>query len=249
MIKDVKDTLLDRRSVRRYEREALAPEDLEFIREAIRNTPTSYNGQQFSVIEVSDQGIKDELAEIVGQKQLKTAALDLCFLSDYNKIRVAAEAKGLKYPPFQDTTDGLMVGVIDASLALMSAVAAANSRGLGCCPIGYARTVNPARVSELLELPDGVFLVCALSIGIPREIPDLKPKQPADLLFFRDKYGVAAMPEKLLAYDREIIKYHETRSENKSGEDWIGQILSYYKEGLTYDMLAALKARGYGMES
>ena len=61
MEKSVETTLLDRRSIRRYEREPISEEDLHFIREAIRNTPTSYNGQQFSVIEVSDQDIKLKL--------------------------------------------------------------------------------------------------------------------------------------------------------------------------------------------
>ena len=46
-MKDVKDTLLERRSVRRYEREAISDEQMNLIYEAIRNTPTSYNGQQF----------------------------------------------------------------------------------------------------------------------------------------------------------------------------------------------------------
>lgn len=247
MEKSVEQTLLDRRSIRRYEREAIPEQDLMFIREAIRNTPTSYNGQQFSVIEVSDQALKEKLAEIVGQKQFKTCARAFMFLSDYNKIAVAAKAKGLENPGFENTVDGLIVGTVDASLAMMSAIVAANSRGLGTCPIGYARTVNPAVISELLGLPKSVYLVCALAVGVPREIPDLKPKQPADLLFFNNKYGVDDMAAKLLKYDEEFTEYHRNRESNPSDEDWIGEILGYYKEGMNYQMLAALKAQGYGM--
>ena len=54
-MKSVKSTLLDRRSIRRYERESIDDSTMEFIYQAIRNTPTSYNGQQFSVIDVTDQ--------------------------------------------------------------------------------------------------------------------------------------------------------------------------------------------------
>ena len=57
-MKSVKDTILDRVSCRRYEREQLTPEQVEFICQAIANTPTSYNGQQFSVIDVDDQNLK-----------------------------------------------------------------------------------------------------------------------------------------------------------------------------------------------
>ena len=45
-MKDVKESLLGRTSVRRYEREAIPQETMDFIYEAVRNTPTSYNGQQ-----------------------------------------------------------------------------------------------------------------------------------------------------------------------------------------------------------
>ena len=58
-MKDVKQTLLDRVSIRRYEREPIPREDMDFIFEAIRNTPTSYNGQQFSVIDIDDQNLKE----------------------------------------------------------------------------------------------------------------------------------------------------------------------------------------------
>ena len=47
-MKSIEDILLQRTSVRRYERKKIEPEKLEFIYNAIRNTPTSYNGQQFS---------------------------------------------------------------------------------------------------------------------------------------------------------------------------------------------------------
>ncbi len=249
MLKTVEQTLLDRRSIRRYEREPIAPEDLDFIRQAIRNTPTSYNGQQFSVIEVSDQELKEKLSELVKQKQLKTCARAFMFLSDFNKIAVAAKAKGLNNPGFENTADGLIVGTVDAALAMMSGIVAAESRGLGCCPIGYARTVDPSAISELLKLPKGVYLVCALAVGVPREIPDLKPKQPDDLVFFNNTYGTENMEEKLLAYDEAFTEYHRTRAGNTSDKDWVSEILGYYEEGMKYNMLAALRKRGYGMES
>ena len=42
-MKDIKATLLERRSIRRYERESIPDETIEFIYDAICNTPTSYN--------------------------------------------------------------------------------------------------------------------------------------------------------------------------------------------------------------
>ncbi|MBD5214038.1 MAG: NADPH-dependent oxidoreductase [Bacteroidales bacterium] len=248
MNKTVEQTLLERRSVRRYEREPIPEADLDFIREAIRSTPTSYNGQQFSVIEIADQTLKEKLEALAHQKQFKTCNRVFVFLSDFNKISVAAKAKGLEMPPFQNTADGLIVGTVDAALAMMSAIAAAESRGLGCCPIGYARTVDPAAISELLGLPQGVYLVCALAVGVPREVPQLKPKQPRELVIFREKYGVDDMARRLLDYDETIRRYHLSRESNPSDSDWIGEMLGYYREGMNYQMLDALHRRGYAVE-
>lgn len=247
--RSVRETLLKRRSIRRYERQPIAEDDLRFIREAIRNTPTSYNGQQFSVIEIDNQPLKEQLAELVGQKQFKTSARVFAFLSDFNKIAVAASAKGLENPGFENTADGLIVGTVDAALAMMSAIVAASSRGLGTCPIGYARTVNPRRISEILHLPKGVYLVCALAVGVPREMPDMHPKQPLDLVVFKNSYGTPDMAGKLMDYDRTVAGYNMNRSGSTSDNDWAGHILDYYREGMGYNMLAALRARGYGMDS
>ena len=114
-MKSVKESLLDRTSIRRYEREPIPAETMEFIREAVRNTPTSYNGQQFSVIEIDDQPLKEELYGITNQKQLKTCNRLLIFCSDYNKISMLAQHKGVEMPAFYDTMDGVTIGIIDAS--------------------------------------------------------------------------------------------------------------------------------------
>ena len=239
--------MLERRCIRKYEAKPVSEEDLAFIRAAVRNTPTSYNAQQFSVIEVTDMALKKELAELIGQSQLEHAAVEFMFLSDFNKLNVAAQAKGLPLPEFQNTADGLVVGTIDASLAMMSAIVAAVSRGLGTCPIGYARTVDPEKITKILKLPKGVYLVCALAVGVPANMPDLKPKQPEDLVFFKNSYGTENMAEKLLDYDRIIKEYHKSRSSNQSDEDWISQMLGYYKEAMETEFLAFLRGQGYGL--
>lgn len=249
-MKSVKDTLLERTSVRRYEREAIPAETMELIYRAVENTPTSYNGQQFSVIDIDDQQLKEALYEITGQKQLKTCNRLLIFCSDYNKIAALAEKKGLEMPPFTDTMDGVLVGCIDATLAMMSAVVAAESAGLGCNCIGYLRTADPAKIASLLRLPKGVFVVCGLAMGIPREHPDLKPKQASSLVFHRNGYRTdrEEMASELETYDAVVRHYNRTRSGGTTDHDWVSHILGYYKEAMKYDILDYLKAQGYGIE-
>lgn len=246
-MKSVKETLLERTSVRRYEREAIPEEKMQFIFEAIRNTPTSYNGQQFSVIDISDQPLKEQLYELTNQKQLKTCNRLLIFLSDYNKIELLAKKKGLEMPPVMNTMDGVMLGVIDASLAMMSAVVAAESVGLGSNCVGYLRTVDPAKVAELLKLPKGVFVVCGLALGVPREHPDLKPKQPVSVMVHKNCYqqDTAYLTEELAKYDETVTEYNKTRSGGTTDNDWCAHILGYYAHVPDYRILDYLKAQGY----
>lgn len=249
-MESVKDSLLQRTSVRRYEREAIPEETMDFIFDAIRNTPTSYNGQQFSVIDISDQALKEELYLLTNQKQLKTCNRLLVFCSDYNKISLLAEKKGIAVPPFTNTMDGVIIGVIDASLAMMSAVVAAQAAGLGSNCVGYLRTVDPAKVAELLHLPKGVFVVCGLALGVPREHPDLKPKQKNDTVFFKNRYtsDTEKLVEDLVAYDNEISLYNTTRSGQTTTNDWCAHILDYYRHAMEYRILDYLKMQGYDVK-
>lgn len=245
-MKTVKESLLERVSVRRYEREALTEDQIHFIYEAIRNTPTSYNGQQFSVIDVSDQALKEKIEALIGQKQIKTCARFFVFCIDYNKIAVAAKAKGIDMPAFYDTVDGVTVGMIDASLAMMSAIVAVEAMGLGCCPIGYARTRDQQALAQMLKLPQHVMVVCGLAVGVPREHNDLKPKQPADLVVHSNEYRQDPMlAESVLDYDAEVTRYNETRSGSTTDNDWVGHIVEYYREAMSYRMLEALRERGF----
>lgn len=242
----VKETLLERRSIRRYERQPITEEQMHFIYEAIRNTPTSYNGQQYSVIDITDSDLKLHLYELTGQKQIKTCSHFLAFCADFNKIGIMARSKAVEMPRITHTADGLILGTVDASLAMMSAVVAACSLGLGTCCIGYARTAAPEEIASLLRLPQNVYLVCGLALGVPRELPDLKPKQPVDAIIHHDYYRPESeLRARLEAYDAEVTRYNATRSGSTTDNDWAKHIISYYAEAMNYRMLDALRLQGF----
>lgn len=241
----IKEFFETRTSVRRYEREPISNEALSVIYSAIMNTPTSYNGQQFSVIDISDQEMKEKLYEIIGQKQVKTCNRFMVFCADYNKINMLAEKKGVEMPDFTHTVDGVFVGVIDAALAMSSAYTAARACGLGSCCIGYARTADPKKLAEILELPKGVFVVCGLAIGVPREQPDVKPKEPVEVMIHQNKYTVDGMLDRLSDYDEHVQSYNATRNGTKTDNDWCAHIVDYYKDAMKYQMLDYIKSQGF----
>ena len=230
-MKTIEETLLNRTSVRRYEYDKIPSETLDFIYRAIANTPTSYNGQQFSVIAIDDQSIKEELYAITNQKQIKTCATLLVFCADYHKIDILAQKKRIDNPHFENTLDGVMVGIIDAALAMQNAVVAAQAAGLGSCCVGYARTANPEKIAEILKLPEGTFVV--------------KPKQPLSLVIHHNHYRTDDMAPELEQYDQTISEYNRHRSGTTSENDWCTHILDYYRIALGYDMEGYLNKQGF----
>ena len=82
---------------------------------------------------------------------------------------------------------------------------------------------------------------------MPRERPDLKPKQPESLVVFSNQYrqDSEAMTEELEAYDRNVAEYNRTREGSKTDNDWASHIVGYYREAMNYRMLRALQRRGF----
>lgn len=247
-MKTVTEILSSRATCRRYQRQGLTESQRNDIFNAIRNTPTSFNAQNYSVIYIDDQDKKLELYDIVGQKQIKTCAAFMVFCTDFNKLQVAASAKGEGMPPVYDCLDGVVDGAINASLALMSALVTAESLGLGTCPIGYARTVNPRAVATALGLPAHVMPVCGLAVGVPAEHNDLKPKQPTDLILHHNGYHSENLAQKLLDYDSVVTAYNQTRSGATTTNDWIGHMVEYYREMYSLAMLDKLHALGFDIK-
>lgn len=131
----------------------------------------------------------------------------------------------------------------------MSALTAAEAAGLGTCCIGYTRTAAPEAVSKLLSLPQDTFIVCGLAIGVPREMPDLKPKQPLEAVVHSNTYRDENLTDTLLAYDKEIEEYNRTRAGSKSDNDWASHIVDYYRMAMDYRMLSAIRRRGFDVEN
>lgn len=241
------ETILERRSVRRYERERIEDDKRQLIYEAINTSPTSHNGQQFCVIAIDDQELKEKIYELTKQKQIKTCDLFLVFCSDYHKMDLFAQEKGLDLPPIHQTLDGILVGAIDASIAMSNARIMAESLGLGCCCIGYIRTAAPEELSQLLNLPQGVAIVCGLTIGYPREIPDKRPKQELALHIHHNGYDDEGFGEKLEKYDHAIAHHNETHTLAKYIK-WSEQMERYYEESINKHTLRYYQSQGLGVD-
>jgi FMN reductase (NADPH)/FMN reductase [NAD(P)H] len=170
------ETLLNRKSIRAYETRAIEPDVRAAILKATLRAPTAGNMMLYSIIDVTDQRIKDRLAVTCdNQPFIARAPMVWVFLADYQRWYDYFRASGVesvcrrKNEPMRKPEEGdLFLACCDALIAAQNAVIAAESFGLGSCYIGDIIEQYEAH-KELLNLPQYVFPICMLVFGYPTQ--------------------------------------------------------------------------------
>lgn len=167
--------LHQRKSVRVYENRAIEPEVKQAILAAAIQAPTAGNMALYTILDITDQTIKDKLAvSCDNQPFIATAPMVLIFCADYRRwYDVFCEyVPEVRKPDLGD----LFLAQADTLIAAQNAVAAAHSLGLGSCYIGDI-TENYEYHKELLNLPQYVVPAAMLCMGYPtaQQISRVKP--------------------------------------------------------------------------
>ncbi|MOA18974.1 FMN reductase (NADPH) [compost metagenome] len=120
-----------------------------------------------------------------------------------------------------NSTEMFMVGVIDAALAAQNAAIAAESMGLGVCYIGGIRN-KLEEVSELLETPERVIPLFGMSVGIPKNHSDKKPRLPLEHIYHEEQYQQdnQLYVEQLEQYNAVISGYYSNRTNGERQDRW-----------------------------
>ena len=164
---DTVKLLLERKSVRVYTDEPVKKEDKALVLEAALQAPTAGNMTLYTILDITDQKIKERLAVTCdNQPFIATAPMVLVFCADYRRwyesfLRHVDE---VRKPSIGD----LFLAQADTFIAAQSAVVAAESMGLGTCYIGDI-TENFEEHREMLKLPKYVVPTCMICIGHPTE--------------------------------------------------------------------------------
>lgn len=161
--------LLDRRSVRVYEDTPVTEEEKASILLAACNAPTAGNQQLYSILDITDRGIKNRLAVLCdNQPFIASAPLVLIFAADQQRWYDAYLLENAS-PRLPEEGD-LILAVTDACIAAQNAVTAAQSLGIGSCYIGDVME-NCGKIRSLLDLPPYVFPCAMLVFGRPAPFP------------------------------------------------------------------------------
>lgn len=181
------DTLLERRSIRKFKPKPLSDDIVETLETVAQHAASSQFLNDWSAIRITDPAAKKRLAEIGGQPYIATAPLLYVFVLDEHRNAAIAASKGVETASDEFTLNGsyrYTQAQNDAVLALHAMETAAYSLGLGCVILGSLLNDVPALI-DLLNLPEYTYPVLGLAIGKPDQDPALKPRMPRSMQFLR----------------------------------------------------------------
>ncbi|MBQ5671291.1 MAG: nitroreductase family protein [Oscillospiraceae bacterium] len=156
-----------RKSVRVFTDRDITPEEKNAILEASVQAPTAGNQQLYTILDITDQKLKEALVDTCDhQPMIAEAKMVLIYCADCKKWYDAYEATDCA--PRKPGVGDLLLAVCDAVIAAQNAVTAAESLGIGSCYIGDVME-NCEQQRELLGLPEYVMPVGMVIFGYPTE--------------------------------------------------------------------------------
>jgi nitroreductase len=172
----VMEVLMKRKSIRAYEDREIPAEVRAEILKATLRAPTAGNLMLYSILEITDQSMKDQLAVTCdNQPFIARAPMVWIFLADYQRWFDYFLASGVnelckqKKLPLQKPEEAdLFLACCDALIAAQNAVIAAESFGIGSCYIGDIMEQYETH-REMLSLPQYVFPIGMLVFGYPTQ--------------------------------------------------------------------------------
>lgn len=220
-------------SIRKYKAQPIEQPIIDAIFKATQQAPSWINGQQMSIIRVTDQEKRIQLQELAGNQTYVGAAPEFwVFCLDFHRAAKACEIEGTPFA-IAENIDALLVGATDVGIALGTAIVAAESFGIGTVPIGGVRKDAQA-VIDLLELPAYVYPISGLCLGYRDEQPALKPRLPQQAVVFENTYD-SNMDLSLKEYNETFASYMVERTNGESNANWSSGIAAFYSEPLYRD--------------
>jgi nitroreductase len=171
MSNNVIETMMKRKSIRKYTDEMPSEEVLQAVVRTGQQAP--FASQLCSVLLTRKKGVP------FGAPLLFTICVDL------HRMELIMERRGWKM--VTNDLSMLFFGLQDASLMAENMVIAAESFGMGSCFLGNAPYVAD-KIARKYKLPPRVFPLVQLVMGYPAENPPPRPRYPISFTLFEDKY-------------------------------------------------------------
>ncbi len=178
---DVIETIMSRRSIRKYLNKPVEHEKLAIVAKCGINAPNAMNQQAWAVRVVEDQNFIKETTEIFKKEKPEMAKRDSNFKNMYrnapNIIVVAT--------PKADSWGALNAGLLGENMMI-----AAKALGLGTCCLGSAaRFLQDTEACKAyvakLNIPQDYEICYVLAIGYPDEAPEAKQRDESKIKYIK----------------------------------------------------------------
>lgn len=229
-------------SVRKYKNEPIPRNIAERMVQVAQHAASSHFVQAYSVVYVTDESLKAQLAELSGNRHVKDCAAFFVCCADLKRLEIACEKHGTEIK--HDTTENFIVATVDVSLFAQNLALAAESLGYGICYIGGIRN-NPEEVSDILHLPDKVYPVFGMTVGVPDESHAVKPRLPVEAILHENAYDENKYDELLAEYDQTTNEYYKGRSTNQKNVTWTGSMSAFMSKEKRLHMKEFLSKKGF----
>ena len=237
-------TLLNHRSVRKYESKPIPPEDIRKAVECGQRASTSSNIQAYSLLHITDTQKRNTLVDLTGgQPQVAQSGAFFIVCGDLRRHLILAKRAGESFKP---SLEAFLLATIDATLFAQNLVIAFEAMGYGICYIGGLRNSLP-QVDELLNIPKGVLPLYGLCVGTPADTPDLKPRFTPETVCFENEYpDDANMLELIAEYDDRCRSYYQERTGKK--RDWSTTAARKFHQPARTDLAEYYRSKGASLD-
>ncbi len=236
--------LLLRRTQRRYAPREIPEGLLRLLLGAAFSASSKSDFQQTSVVRVAERGRRDRLAALVPDMPwIGVAPAFLVFCGDARRLEQLGELHGHAHD--NGRLEGFFNAAVDAALVMQSFILAAETAGLGCCPISVIRN-HAGAVAEILGLPDKVFPVAGLCLGYPAGEGYISMRLPLAVTLHTDRYDEATLADEIASYDRRRAARFATPREQQRAPDVFGYADFYgWSEDKARQAAAQPEGRGF----
>jgi nitroreductase len=203
--------LANHRTIRRYASRAVDRDLIDLLCACAFSAPTKSDLQQRDILVVREPSKRRTIADLIPDMPwIREAPVFLIFLANGRRLPYIAEQRGKPFP--NDHLDLFFNATVDAALALATFTIAAETVGLGCCPISVIRD-HAGKISDLLGLPARVIPVAGLCVGWPADAGYISPRLPLAVTLHEDRFDDRDLAAHLDRYDRRRASSHPYRNQ------------------------------------
>jgi len=249
---DTLKLLNNRRSIRLYTKEPLSDDERQQILQATMRAPTAGNMMLYTIIEVTDQKIKDTLSKTCDdQPFIATAPWVLVFLADYQRWYDYFKFSGVetkcaeRQVEFRRPQEGdLMLAISDTVIAAQTAVMAAESLGIGACYIGdiLERYEDHQKLFNLPRYTFPIAMVCFGKSAKTDEEWKLQPRFPQEFIVHQNGYQPLTA-DRVAEFEKPLAERYHASGKFPPGIDNMAQANFFrkYIADFSYEMSRSVR--------